>query len=71
MCQKYACLNCGKIWRSAEIIVICPICRRKPIKIKDGVDIREVIKKLKGGDAKKIAREFKENEKKYKQIKIN
>ena len=55
MCQKYTCLNCGKIWRSGEIMVICPICRRKPIKIKDGVDIREVMKKLKSGGAKKAA----------------
>ncbi len=42
MYPKYICLNCGRIWHSGEIMVICPICRSKPIKIKDGVDIREV-----------------------------
>ena len=53
---RYKCLNCGRIWRSGEIMVVCPICRSKPIKIKDGVDIREVVEKLKNGDSKKIAR---------------
>jgi len=42
MYPKYKCLNCGRIWRSGEIMVICPVCRSKPIKIKEGVDIREV-----------------------------
>ena len=32
-------------------MVICPVCRSKPIKIKEGVDIREVVKKLKDGDS--------------------
>lgn len=50
MYPKYKCLNCGRIWRDKGIMVICPICRSKPIKIKDGVDIKEVVKKLKGGD---------------------
>lgn len=45
----YKCLNCGRIWRSGEIIVVCPICRSKPIKIKKGVDINKVTKRLKSG----------------------
>jgi len=56
MYPKYKCLNCGRIWHSGEIMVICPICRSKPIKIKDGVDIKEVVKKIKNCDPKKIAR---------------
>ena len=28
-------------------MVVCPVCRSTPIKIKDGVDIREVVEKLK------------------------
>lgn len=52
----YKCLNCGRIWRSGEIMVVCPVCRSKPIKIKDGVDIEEVVEKIKGSDPKKIAR---------------
>ena len=55
----YKCLNCGRIWRSGEIMVVCPVCRSKGIKIKDGVDIREVVEKLKSGDSKKIARRVK------------
>jgi Zn finger protein HypA/HybF involved in hydrogenase expression len=50
MYPKYKCLNCGRIWRSGEIMVICPVCRSKPIKIKDGVDIKEVVKNIKGGE---------------------
>lgn len=48
MGPKYRCLNCGRIWRDKEIMIICPICRSKPIKIKDGIDIGEVVKKIKG-----------------------
>ena len=44
---KYRCINCGRIWRSREIMVICPVCRSKPIKIKDGIDVKEVVKKIK------------------------
>jgi len=55
MYPRYRCLNCGRIWRSGEIMVVCPVCRSKPIKIKDGVDIKEVVEKLEGGDSKKIA----------------
>jgi len=50
MGPKYRCLNCGRIWRSREIMVICPVCRSKPIKIKDGIDVKEVVKKIKGSD---------------------
>jgi hypothetical protein len=28
-------------------MVVCPVCRSKPIRIKDGVDIKEVMKRLK------------------------
>ncbi len=31
-------------------MVICPVCRSKPVRIKGGVDIKEVVKKLKGGE---------------------
>ena len=55
MNPKYKCLNCGRIWRSGEIPAVCPVCRSKPIKIKDGVDIGEVVEKLKSSDPKKIA----------------
>jgi len=71
MFPKYTCLNCGTIWRSGEIMVICPVCRGKPIKIKDGVDIKEVINKLKGCDVKKIVRNFKGSEKNIKEVKIS
>ncbi len=47
MYLKYRCLNCGRIWRSRDIMVVCPVCRSKPIRIKDGVDIKEVMKRLK------------------------
>ncbi|GAJ01107.1 unnamed protein product [marine sediment metagenome] len=50
MYPRYKCLNCGRIWHSGEIMVICPVCRSKPIKIKDGVDIKEVVKNIKGGE---------------------
>lgn len=42
MYPKYKCLNCGRIWRSGEVMVVCPICRSKPIKIDDVINIREV-----------------------------
>lgn len=50
MYPKYRCLNCGKIWRSGDIVVVCPVCKSKPIKIKEGVDIKGVVEKLKGVD---------------------
>ena len=59
MDPKYICLNCGRIWRSGEIMVIWPVCRSKPIKIKDGIDIKEVVEKLKGGEPKRISRRVK------------
>jgi Zn finger protein HypA/HybF involved in hydrogenase expression len=55
MYPKYKCSNCGRIWRSGEIMVVCPICRCKPIKIKDRVYIREVVDKIKSHDPRKIA----------------
>ena len=50
MYPKYKCFGCGNVWWSNEIMVICPICRGKGVKIKEGVDIKEVVEKLKGGD---------------------
>jgi len=47
MGPRYRCLNCGRSWRSREIMVICPVCRSKGVKIKDEVDTKEVVKKLK------------------------
>ncbi|MBA7708842.1 hypothetical protein ES703_117746 [subsurface metagenome] len=72
MYLRYICLNCGRIWRSGEIMVICPVCRSKPVKIKEGVDIGEVVEKIKGSDPKKIARRVKNKVKKnIKQIKTD
>ncbi len=51
MFPKYRCLNCGRTWRSEDILVVCPICRSKPIKIKEGVNVEEIAKRLKGGGA--------------------
>jgi formate/nitrite transporter len=55
MNPKYKCLNCGRIWRSGEVMVVCPICRSKPIKIKDRSYIREVLEKIKSRNPRKIA----------------
>jgi len=49
MGPRYRCLNCGIIWRNREIMVVCPICRSKGVKIKEGVDIKEVVKNINGG----------------------
>jgi len=49
---KYKCFGCGNIWHSGEILVICPVCRGKGVKIKEGINVNEVVKKLKGGDLK-------------------
>jgi len=41
-----------KLWKDLaqwRIMVVCPVCRSKPIKIKEGVDIREVVEKIKSG----------------------
>lgn len=54
MFAKYICLNCGRIWRSGEILVMCPVCKSKPIKIKEGVNVKEILKRLKGGDTNEI-----------------
>ena len=50
MYPKYKCFGCGNIWHSGEILAICPVCRGKGVKIKDGSDVKKVAKKLKGGD---------------------
>ena len=47
MYLKYRCLNCGRIWRSRDTMIVCPVCRSKPIRIKDGGDIKGVMKRLK------------------------
>ena len=46
MFPKYICLNCGRVWRDRELLVICPVCRSKAVKVKDGVDTKEVIDRL-------------------------
>jgi len=56
---KYKCLNCGRIWHSKEIMVVCPVCRCKGIKIRDGVDVNEVVKKIKCDDPKREKNGFK------------
>lgn len=50
MYPKYKYLGCGNVWRSGEILVICTICRGKGVKIKDGVDTKKVVEKLKEVD---------------------
>jgi len=47
MFPKYKCLNCGRAWRSGEVLVVCPICRSKPIKIKENVNIKKLERSLK------------------------
>jgi len=34
MFAKYLCLGCGITWRSRDILVICPVCRSKTVKVK-------------------------------------
>ncbi|MBA7586228.1 hypothetical protein ES708_28224 [subsurface metagenome] len=46
MFAKYLCLGCGITWRSNKLLVICPVCRSKAVKVKDGVDTKEVIDRL-------------------------
>ncbi len=47
MYPKYKCLGCGNVWRSGEILIICPICRSKGIKVKEGLDTKKVVKEIK------------------------
>jgi len=42
----YKCLNCGRIWRSGEIMVVCPVCTSKSIRVKRGVYVGEVEARL-------------------------
>ena len=46
MFAKYLCLGCGITWRSNKILVICPVCKSKAVKVKNGVDTKEVKDKL-------------------------
>ncbi len=46
MFTKYLCLGCGITWRSNKILVICPVCKSKAVKVKNGVDTKEVKDKL-------------------------
>jgi Zn finger protein HypA/HybF involved in hydrogenase expression len=41
MFAKYVCLGCGITWRSGDIMVICPVCRSKAVKVRNGVDAKE------------------------------
>jgi len=36
MYPKYKCFGCGHIWWSGEILAICPVCRGKGVKMKEG-----------------------------------
>ena len=47
MYPKYKCLGCGNIWYSKAILIVCPICRSKGIKIKEGINSKEVVKEIK------------------------
>ena len=46
MFAKYICIGCGITWRSKEIVIICPVCRSKAIKVKEGVDTKGVKNRL-------------------------
>ncbi|MBA7573693.1 hypothetical protein ES708_15491 [subsurface metagenome] len=48
MYPRYKCLVCGWCRRRRKIIVVCPICGSKPVKMKDGVDVKKIIKIIKG-----------------------
>jgi len=31
--EKYKCQGCGRIWTSSDVVVVCPVCRSKGIKL--------------------------------------
>lgn len=40
--QKYKCFGCGKVWCSNEILAICPVCRGKGVKVKEGIKAEDI-----------------------------
>ena len=48
MFPRYKCPVCRLIWRRRELLPVCPICGSKLIKLDDGVDIKKIIKIIKG-----------------------
>jgi hypothetical protein len=48
MYPRYKCPVCWSIWRKREPLPVCPICREKLIKLDDGVDIKKIMKIIKG-----------------------
>ena len=42
MYPKYRCFGCGNIWHSGEIMAVCPICRGKGVKVKEGVKAEDL-----------------------------
>ncbi|MBA7575376.1 hypothetical protein ES695_00195 [Candidatus Atribacteria bacterium 1244-E10-H5-B2] len=40
--QKYKCFGCGKAWCSNEILAICPVCRGKGVKVKEGIKAEDI-----------------------------
>ncbi|MBA7552579.1 hypothetical protein ES705_45148 [subsurface metagenome] len=52
MFTKYLCQGCGLVWRSNKIIVICPVCRSKAVKVKNGVDTKEKLLSTKHKEVK-------------------
>ena len=42
MYPKYKCLGCGNVWRTGEILAICPVCRGKGVKVKEGIKAEDI-----------------------------
>ena len=42
MYPKYKCFGCGRVWRSGEILAICPVCRGKGVKIKEEIKAKDI-----------------------------
>ena len=47
MYPKYKCFGCGNIWYDGNLFAVCPICRGKGQKIKEGFEVKKVVKRLK------------------------
>lgn len=42
MYPKYKCFGCGRVWRSGEIMAICPVCRGKGVRVKEGIKAEDI-----------------------------
>ncbi|MBA7584525.1 hypothetical protein ES708_26480 [subsurface metagenome] len=42
MYPKYKCFGCGEIWRSGEIMAICPVCRGKGVRVREEVKAGDI-----------------------------